>query len=70
MPVRKLRSIEDMPGPVWRQPGDPALCRTIAQLWDLGRRMTRHRYRPGVWRFRPVEEMDRAQKSEPRDRLG
>lgn len=61
MPVRKFRSIEDMPYAVWRQPGDPTLYRTIAQLWDFGRRTTRRRYPPGVWKFRSIEEMDRAQ---------
>lgn len=39
MPVRKFRSVEEMNQPVWRDPGDPELYRTIAGLWEVGRRV-------------------------------
>jgi len=61
MPVKKYRSIEDMPDVPRRQPGDPALYRTMRQLWDFGRRTSKRRYRPGVYKFRSIEEMDAAQ---------
>ena len=61
MPVRKYRSIYDMPDETWREPGDPVLYRAIRQVWDFGRRTSRRRYRPGVYRFRSIEEMDAAQ---------
>ncbi|MGQ0732104.1 MAG: hypothetical protein ACT4QD_00460 [Acidobacteriota bacterium] len=60
MPVKKYRSIEDMPGVPRRQPGDPALARTIRQLWDFARRASRHRFRPGVYKFRSIEDMHAA----------
>jgi hypothetical protein len=61
MPVRKYRSIYEMPDETWREPGDPALYRAIRQVWDFGRRTSRRRYRPGVYRFRSIDEMDAAQ---------
>ena len=61
MPVRKYRSIYDMPDETWREPGDPALYRAIRQVRDFGRRTSRRRYRPGVYRFRSIDEMDAAQ---------
>ena len=60
MPVEKYRSIEDMPDVPRRQPGDPTLARTMRQIWDLGRRASTRRFRPGVYKFRSIEEMDAA----------
>lgn len=57
MPVRKFRSSEEMNQPVWREPGDPELYRTMHALWDLASRTSRKRFRPGVYRFRSIEEM-------------
>ena len=61
MPVYKYRSIEDMPDEGWRRPGDPLLYRTIAQFWDFGQRTSTRRFRPGVYKFRSINEMDAAQ---------
>jgi hypothetical protein len=61
MPVYKYRSIEEMPGVPRREPGDPALYRAIRSIWELGDRMTNRRFRPGVTKYRSIEEMDRAQ---------
>jgi hypothetical protein len=58
MPVRKYRSIYEMPDETWREPGDPLLYRAIREVWDFGRRTSGRRYRPGVDRFRSIEEMD------------
>jgi hypothetical protein len=62
MPVRKYRSIADMPDETWRQPGDPTLYRAIRQVWDFGRRTSRRHYPPGVYRYRSIQEMDAAQR--------
>jgi hypothetical protein len=58
MPVRKFRSVEAMNQPVWRTPGDPALYRAIAALWDTGARTNPRRFPPGVYRYRSIEELD------------
>ena len=60
MPVEKYRSIEDMPDVPRRRPGDPQPSRTMRQLWDFGRRAATMRFRPGVYKFRSIEEMDAA----------
>jgi hypothetical protein len=63
MPVRKFRSVDEMNQPVWRNPGDPELYRTMAALWEMGRRTRPRRFRPGVERFESIEEMSRAQEA-------
>ena len=60
MPVRKFRSIEEMNQAVWREPGDPSLEQAIRALWQLGKRTSRTRFRPGVYRFRTISEMQSA----------
>jgi hypothetical protein len=59
MPVRKFRSIEEMKRPVWREPGSPELFKAIREVWAFGHRTSNRRFRPGVYRFRSVEEMKR-----------
>lgn len=58
MPIRKFRSVEEMNRPAWRAPGSIELYRAIAQVWDFGRRTSTRRFRPGVYRFRSIEEMN------------
>jgi len=63
MPVRKFRSIEEMKQdhPIWRRPGDPVLYRAIALVWEVARRTNPRRFPPGVYKYRSIQEMDRAQ---------
>lgn len=68
MPIRKFRSVAEMNQPVWRTPGDPALYRAIAALWGTWTRRRRSTAAPGVYKFRSIEELDRAcsgRQSEP-----
>jgi len=60
MPIRKFRSVEEMNQPNWRRPGDPQLYRTMAGLWELGRRTNPRRFPPGVHKYRSIEDMDQA----------
>lgn len=57
MPVRKFRSVEEMNQPTWRQPGSAGLYAAIAGIWATGLRLRPRRFRPGVRRFRNVEEL-------------
>lgn len=59
MPVRKFRSVEEMNQTVWRTPGDPLLYRAIRDLWTLGQRTSTKRFRPGVHRYRSIDDMHR-----------
>jgi hypothetical protein len=61
MPVQKFRSVADMPDPPRRLPGDPALYKAIAGVWKFGRRANPRRFPPGVYKYRSIEEMSRAQ---------
>jgi hypothetical protein len=57
MPIRKFRTVEELKAPVWRRPGDPALFRAMAALWDAGRRMRPRRFPRGVHRHTSIEDM-------------
>lgn len=46
--------------PVWREPGDPLLERAIREIGNLAERTSRIRFRPGVYRYRTVDEMNAA----------
>lgn len=61
MPVRKFRSVEEMEGPHWYEPGDPALFRALRRVWSLHARTVQPRFPPGVYRHRSVEEMNALQ---------
>jgi hypothetical protein len=58
MGVRKFRSVADMPGPAPLPPLDPDNLRLAVTLMDLALRLSRFSPRPGVRRFRSVEDAD------------
>jgi hypothetical protein len=58
MPVRKFGSAEEMNRQQWRQPGDAALYRAIAAVWEFGRRVRPRRFPPGVYRHRSIAELN------------
>jgi hypothetical protein len=63
MGVRKFRSIEEMDGYRWYEPGDPALYRAIRRVWELGYRTVQPRFPPGVYKHRSLESMNARQQS-------
>jgi hypothetical protein len=66
MPIRKFRSVEQMNPPRWYEPGDPALFRAIAVVWDVGKALSAGRFPAGVKRFRSADEMRRVQEEHER----
>ena len=60
MPVYKFRSIEDMPDPPWRTPGDPELYRALASLSETSRRLRPRCFPAGVYKHRSIDDMNRA----------
>jgi hypothetical protein len=60
VPVYKYRSIEEMDAHTWRPPGDPGLYRAIAFVWELARRTSPRHFTPGIYKYRSVDEMSRA----------
>lgn len=58
MPGRRFRTFEEMERACWRLPGDPALYRAIARVWEFGRRSGPRRFVPGVYRYRSLAELN------------
>jgi len=63
MPVRRFRSVEEMDGPRWYHPGDPALFRALRRVWALHARTVRPRFPPGVHRHRDLASMNALQEA-------
>jgi len=63
MPVRRFRSVEEMEGPHWYEPGDPALFRALRRVWALHARTVQPRFPPGVYRHRSLEAMNALQET-------
>ena len=60
MPVHRFRSVEEMGDNAWLDPDDPRLPRVIRAVWERSRRLAPPRSRPGVRRFRSIEEKNAA----------
>lgn len=58
MPVRKFRSVADMPPPPLRRPGSEELFRALAGHWRAGSLMAGLRFPPGLYRHASVEELN------------
>jgi hypothetical protein len=63
MGVRKFRSIEEMDGERWYEPGDPMLYRAIRRVWELGYRTLKPHFPPGVYKHRTLQSMNALQES-------
>jgi hypothetical protein len=61
MPVRKFRSVEDLPPPPAYEPGDPRLSKAMDAVWAFTRSAHPRRFRPGVRRYRSASELYRAE---------
>jgi hypothetical protein len=62
MPVRKYRSVEEMPGVAPRIPLEPENLRIACELSELARKLGGWTLPPGVRRFRSVDEASRARR--------
>jgi hypothetical protein len=60
VPIRKFRSVEEMPGVAPRKPLDPENIRIACELSELAYALNPWRFEPGVRKFRSVEEATRA----------
>jgi len=58
MPVRKYRSVTEMPGVRPLPPLDPRNIQTACELTELAYGLHPWRFEPGVRKFRSVEEAD------------
>lgn len=60
MPVRKFRSVEEMPEAGWMDPDDPGLIDAIRECWALAAKLSPIRFPPGVYKRRSIEELNAA----------
>ena len=58
MPVRKFRSVEELPPPPLHRRGSRALIEAIAATWSRSAWLAPPRFPPGVYRHRSIEEMN------------
>ena len=56
MPVRKYRSVEDMPSAAFRTPLDPVNLRLACEVSTTALRFAPRRFPPGVHRYRSIAE--------------
>ena len=63
MAIRKFRSVEEMDGYHWYEPGDPVLFRAIRRVWELGYRTIRPRFPAGVHKHRSLTSKNALQES-------
>ena len=59
MSVRKYRSVDEMPDTRPRKPLDPDNIRIACELSELAYALRPWRFRPGVTKFRSLEEANR-----------
>ena len=59
MPIRKYRSVSEMPGVKARKPLDPENLRIVCELTELAYALHPWRFEPGVRKFRSIEEAHR-----------
>lgn len=65
MPVQRYRRVEDMPPVPWCEPGSAEHLRRLAALWQRTSALAPRTLRPGVVRFRSIEETWAASEAEP-----
>lgn len=54
MPVRRIRSLEEMEDSLWREPG-VSLWAAIRRVWEFGARVGKQRFPPGVYKHVSLE---------------
>jgi len=60
MPVKKFRSVEEMPPVDWCETVDEECFRRIARLWARSSAFSARVYPRGVFKFRSLEEAQEA----------
>jgi hypothetical protein len=59
MPVRKFRSIDEMPSPPPREPLDPDNLPIALELSTLALRLDPRRFPPGIHKYRSIQDAAR-----------
>ena len=60
MPLRRYRSVEEMPSPMWSEPLDPDNLRRAGDVSALAARLHPRRFPVGLHKYRSVEDASEA----------
>lgn len=60
MPIRKYRSIEEMPGPPPLPPLRAENLKIACDLTEMAYRLRPWRFKPGVYKYRSIEEANQS----------
>jgi hypothetical protein len=60
MPLKKYRSVEEMPSPRWSEPLDPDNLRRAGDVSALAARLHPRRFPAGLHKYRSIEEASEA----------
>lgn len=63
MPIRKYRSVEEMPSLAWCDALDPANLRRAGDVSALAARLHPRRFPAGLHRYRSIEEASQAREA-------
>jgi hypothetical protein len=62
MPLRKYRSVADMPSPSWSERLDPENLRRAFDVSALAARLHPRRFPPGLYKYRSIEDASEARR--------
>ena len=69
MTVKRYRDVADMPAPPRRDPRDPSTYHGIRELWRFSSGLVPPLFRPGVYRYRSVEDSNAARERATIERM-
>ena len=69
MSVKRYRDVADMPPPRRGDPAAPSTVARIKALWSFSGRLAPALFRPGVYRYRTIEESQRAREERTIERM-
>jgi hypothetical protein len=63
MPVRRLHSLREAEDDIWRDTSDPRFWSSLASWWALSDRLFPWKLRPGLYKHRSIEDLNRQRES-------
>lgn len=69
MTVKRYRDVSAMPAPSPGIPHDPATFARIRELWQFSSRLVPPLFRPGVYRYRSIEDSTAARERATIERM-
>jgi hypothetical protein len=67
--VKRYRDVADMPAPPRGDPRHPSTYARIKELWQFSSRLVPPLFRPGVYRYRSIDEAEAARERATIERM-